>query len=116
VPPSSAPRAAAGASFAGKPKAETGYPPLPSKGSKIVPLGSPASPDYKILPHNYQESMPGTLRSARDAPKKPPTLQEKAAALAAEALSAVSRYMKPQADDASPPDRPPPKAPPGRKR
>jgi hypothetical protein len=111
---SSGPRSP-GASFASKPKPETGYPPLPSKGSKIVPLGSPTAPDYKILPHNYQENMPGTLRSARDVPKKP-TLQEKAAALASEAFSAVSKYMKPQAPEEPPQDRPPSKAPPDRKR
>jgi ActR/RegA family two-component response regulator len=113
--PPSSPTSPGGASFAGKSKPDTGYPPLPSKGSKIVPLGSPAAPDYKILPHNYQEPMPGTLRSARDELKKP-TLQEKAAALAAEALSAVSKYIKPQTSEEPPPERPSPKAPPGRKR
>ncbi len=114
VSPPSDSRSAGGASFASKPKTDPGYPPLPSKGSKIVPLGSPASPDYKILPHTYKESMPGTLRAARDAPKKA-TLQEKAAALAADALSAVSKYIKPS--EQSPPEHPPPKAPPpGKKR
>jgi hypothetical protein len=107
VPPSSpGARAPQGASFAGKPKAESGYPPLPSKGSKIVPLGSPAAGDYKILPHNYDQVMPGTLRNSRDdADPKKASLPEKAASLAAEALSKVSRYMKPQSD---PDDEPPP--------
>jgi DNA-binding NarL/FixJ family response regulator len=100
LPPSSpASRAPQGASFAGKPKPETGYPPLPSKGSKIVPLGSPAAGDYKILPHNYDQVMPGTLRNSRDdADQKKSSLPEKAASLAAEALSKVSRYIKPQSD------------------
>ena len=102
--------ASQGASSAGKQKPETGYPPLPSKGSKIVPLGSPAARDYKILPHNYNQPMPGTLRSAReDHDPKKPSLPEKAASLAAEALSKVSRYIKPQssepADLAPPPPR-----------
>jgi len=81
---------------------------LPTKGSKIVPLGSPAAGDYKILPHNYDQSMPGTLRSARDDQKKP-TLPEKAASLAAEALSAVSKYIKPQGPERDPPEPPPKK-------
>lgn len=109
VPPSSptgvsAPR---GASFVGKQKPETGYPPLPSKGSKIVPLGSPAAGDYKILPHNYDQLMPGTLRTAREDQKKP-TLPEKAASMAAGALSAVSKYIKPQGPEREP-DEPPKK-------
>jgi CheY-like chemotaxis protein len=108
---SSASRSAAapqGASFAGKQKTETGYPPLPSKGSKIVPLGSPAAGDYKILPHNYDTPMPGTLRGAREDDKKP-SLQEKAASLAAGALSAVSKYIKPQDAERDPLDPTPKK-------
>ena len=109
VPPAS--RAAgspAGASFAGKQKPETGYPPLPSKGSKIVPLGSTAAGDYKILPHNYNQSMPGTLRGGRDdADQKKTSLPEKAASLAAEALSKMSRYIKPQGADPEDDDEPP---------
>ena len=110
MPPSSpAARAPQGASFVDKQKPETGYPPLPSKGSKIVPLGSPAAGDYKILPHNYNQLMPGTLRNSRDdADQKKPSLQEKAASLAAEALSKVSRYIKPQGEDAEPDEPPPP--------
>jgi CheY-like chemotaxis protein len=106
-PPSRGATAPQGASFATKGKPETGYPPLPSKGSKIVPLGSPAAGDYKILPHKYDQSMPGTLRGARDdQDSKKPSLQEKAASLAAEALSKVSRYIKPGTDEE--PEPPPP--------
>jgi DNA-binding NarL/FixJ family response regulator len=110
-PPSRAVSAPQGASFAGKQKpAETGYPPLPSKGSKIVPLGSPAAGDYKILKHNYDQSMPGTLRGSRDdADQKKTSLPEKAASLAAEALSKVSRYIKPQSTDADDDGSPPPR-------
>jgi DNA-binding NarL/FixJ family response regulator len=112
APSSPGGRAPQGASFAGKPKPETGYPPLPSKGSKIVPLGSPAAGSYKILPHNYEQVMPRTLRSNRDdADQKKSSLPEKAASLAAEALSKVSRYIKPGAE--SDPDEP---APPRKKR
>jgi hypothetical protein len=83
------------------------YPPLPAKGSKIVPLGSPDTTEFRILPHDYHEqSMPGTLHTKRADSKKQPTLQEKAAALAAEAMAAVVRYIKPQ----SPPRKPPTKA------
>jgi CheY-like chemotaxis protein len=91
------------------------YPPLPAKGSKIVPLGSPEVPGYKILPHDYNaQSRPSTLlhRHNEDAEKQP-TLQEKAAALAAGAVAAVVRYIKPQS---SSPPRTPPTAPSRRKR
>lgn len=76
------------------------YPPLPSKGSKIEPLGSPTSPVYRILPHDYHaQTMPGTLRHRRDdEPEKEPSLQRKAAALAAEAMAAVVRYIKSKDD------------------
>jgi hypothetical protein len=94
------------------------FPPLPAKGSKIVPLGSPAAPGYRILPHDYHsQTMPGTLKQRRadDRAKPPPTLQEKAAALAAGAMGAVVRLIKPQS---SPPPRPrvPPTAPSNKKR
>ena len=74
------------------------YPPLPAKGSKIVPLGSPGTADYKIVPHDYQgQNMPGMTRAQREASTiKQPTLQEKAASLAAGAMAAVARYIKPQ--------------------
>lgn len=84
-----------------------GYPPLPAKGSKIVPLGSPAAGDYRILPHDYQEHrVPGASIQRRKVETKPLTLQEKAAALASEAVSAVTRYIKPQESATSP--APPP--------
>jgi len=90
------------------------YPPLPPKGSKIVPLGSPDTTEYRILPHDYHEQrMPGAPRH-HDDEKKSGTLQEKAAALAAEAKAAVSaivRYIKPQSST-----RKPAKAPPRKKR
>jgi hypothetical protein len=90
------------------------YPPLPAKGSKIVPLGSPAAPEYRIVPHDYRaETASGELRTRHDDAHKPHTLHEKAASLAAEAMAAVVRYMKPQS---SPPAQSPPKAPPRRKR
>ncbi len=89
------------------------YPPLPPKGSKIVPLGSPETTEYRILPHDYQEQRrPGAPRQRDDAKKS--GLQEKAAALAAEAKAAVSaivRYIKPQSST-----RKPAKAPPRKKR
>jgi hypothetical protein len=86
------------------------YPPLPAKGSKIVPLGSPVAPEYKIVPHDYQDqTMPGTPRGQRNA-TKPSTLHEKAAALAAGAVAAVVRYIKPQSST-----RPPSKAVPRKK-
>jgi hypothetical protein len=89
------------------------YPPLPPKGSKIVPLGSPDTAEFRILPHDYHEqSMPGTLHTKRADSRKQPTLQEKAAALAAEAMAAVVRYIKPQ----SSPRKPPTKAPTRKKR
>jgi DNA-binding NarL/FixJ family response regulator len=92
------------------------YPPLPRKGSKIVPLGSPAGADYKILPHDYQDqSLPGgTLRNQREPERQQPSLQEKAAALAKDTMAAVSavvRYIKPEE-----PTRTPPKTPAGKKR
>lgn len=93
-----------------------GYPPLPPKGSKIVPLGSPETPVYRILPHDYHtQPMPGgTLPShRRQSGDKEPTLQEKAAALAAEAMAAVVRYIKPQSSSLS---RTPPTAGPRKKR
>jgi hypothetical protein len=85
------------------------YPPLPAKGSKIVPLGSPSATDYKILPHDYHaQTMPGTLRHRHNEDaEKQPSLPEKAAALAAEAMAAVVRYIKPQS---SPRPRTPPTA------
>jgi hypothetical protein len=91
------------------------YPPLPAKGSKIVPLGSPSATDYKILPHDYHaQTMPGTLRHRHNEDaEKQPTLPEKAAALAAEAMAAVVRYIKPQS---SPRPRMPPTAPSRKKR
>src|SRR6185369_14833954 len=55
-----------GQSFAqgGRPRSaadEPAYPPLPRKGSKIVPLGSPET-QFRILPHDFHEQhMPGTL-------------------------------------------------------
>ncbi|HEU4624208.1 MAG TPA: hypothetical protein VFS52_05560 [Steroidobacteraceae bacterium] len=91
------------ASFAGAPKPDTGYPPLPSRRSKIVPLGSPAAGEYRILPHKYDVPMPGTLRGAReDRDSKKASLPEKAASLAAEALSKVSRYIKPHGSELDP--------------
>jgi hypothetical protein len=90
------------------------YPPLPPKGSKIVPLGSPETTEYRILPHDYHEQRrPGAPRERDDA-RKSGSLQEKAAALAAEAKAAVSaivRYIKPQSST-----RKPAKAPPRKKR
>jgi hypothetical protein len=91
------------------------YPPLPAKGSKIVPLGSPDTTEYRILPHDYHaQHMPGTLPAHRaDDPKKP-TLQEKATALAAEAMAAVSEFVRNIKPQSSP--RKPAKAPPRKKR
>jgi ActR/RegA family two-component response regulator len=92
----------------GAPAPAPEYPPLPSKGSKIVPLGSPGGAEYRIVPHDYHDqTMPGTLRSNRDARAKEPTLHEKAAALAAEAMAAVVRYMKPQSSTRTPAKTPP---------
>ncbi|HVY80150.1 MAG TPA: hypothetical protein VG994_04140 [Steroidobacteraceae bacterium] len=92
-----------GAGFVGTPKPDTGYPPLPSRRSKIVPLGSPAAGEYRILPHKYDVPMPGTLRGARaDRDSKKPSLPEKAASLAAGALSKVSRYIKPHGSELDP--------------
>jgi DNA-binding NarL/FixJ family response regulator len=109
VPPTPrAPGAPQGVSFAGKQKAETGYPPLPSKGSKIVPLGSPGAGEYKIVPHHYDQARPGTLRNRDEQDSKKPSLQEKAASMAAEALSKMSRYIKPQSSDDDE-DEPPPR-------
>lgn len=93
------------------------YPPLPAKGSKIVPLGSPNTTEYRILPHDYHEQhMPGTLPTRReDDPKKAPSLQEKAAALAGNAMSAVSDFVRNMKTPGSPPPSAP-KAPPPRKK
>jgi hypothetical protein len=106
IPPSQKP-------LARGPAAPT-YPPLPAKGSKIVPLGSTAASDFRILPHDYRQQNPSAARQRRgdDDEKKSPTLHEKAAALAAGALSAVARYIKPEKSE--PPQSP--KAPPRKKR
>lgn len=65
---------------------------------RIVPLGSPAAADYKILPHNYYETE-STPRRFRREPARQESLSEKAAALAADALATVSaalgRYIRP---------------------
>jgi hypothetical protein len=90
------------------------YPPLPRKGSKIVPLGSPET-QFKILPHDYHEQhMPGTLPKRDEPAQKAPTLQEKAAALASGAMKGVSELVRQIKPPAAPP--PAPKAPPGKKR
>jgi hypothetical protein len=92
---------------------DPGYPPLPRRGSKIVPLGSPET-QFRILPHDYHEQhMPGRLPRREEPSQKAPTLQEKAAALASGAMRGVSelvRQIKPLAPS------PAPKAPPGKKR
>ncbi len=90
-----------------------GYPPLPAKGSKIVPLGSPVAPQHRIVPLSYPQ-YPASGRSSRvqrEPPKKSLTLHEKAAALAAEVMAAIVRYIRPQ-----PPTRTPPRAAPRKKR
>ena len=105
----------------GNPGADA-YPPLPSKGSKIVPLGSPGTHEFKILPHDYQhQSMPGTPRAQRGPQKKEASLQEKAVSLADDAkaaLSAAFRYLKPQSasDNDDDDDDNPLKTPPRNKR
>ena len=89
------------------------YPPLPAKGSKIVPLGSAGAPEYKIVRQDFRDqTVPGTARGERESGEKTPTLQKKAASLAAGAMAAVVRYIKPQS---SPPPAPPPKASPRKK-
>jgi len=93
---------------------DAAYPPLPRKGSKIVPLGSPET-QFRILPHDYHEQhMPGTLPKRDESAQKAPTLQEKAAALASGAMKGVSDLVRQMKPPAAPP--PAPKAPPGKKR
>lgn len=64
---------------------------------RIVPLGSPAAADYKILPHDYYEAESVPRRFRRETPRQE-SLPEKAAALAADALATVSatlgRYIR----------------------
>jgi hypothetical protein len=92
------------------------YPPLPARGTKIVPLGSAGAPEYKIVRQDFRDqTVPGAARGERDSGdgEKNPTLQKKAASLAAGAMAAMARMIKPQS---STPPEPPPKAPPRKKR
>jgi CheY-like chemotaxis protein len=85
------------------PSPNTALPPLPRAGSKVVPLGTPGE-EFRILPRDFAErESPALARARRQEIQRPqpaaPTIHEKAAALAVEAVAAVSaavnRYMKP---------------------
>lgn len=71
---------------------------MPTKVTKVVPLGSPVADPYRILPRDYRDKpLPGSLRGRRGSSQKAPrSLPEKAAALAAEALAALARYIRPR--------------------
>ena len=119
APPSSAPQAPrVSAHPARAPLAQSRSPVPPRGSSRFVPLGAPNEQNYRILPHDYGDDAPLASRAQRlrENPK-PPTIPEKAAAFATEAIAAVqaavSRYMKPQP---APPRVTPPTPPPRKKR
>lgn len=84
-----------------------------------MPLGSPVAADYRIVPHQFdQEPAAGRIRFRIGQPPKEEesTLPKKAASIAAGAMAAVVRYIKPQTPEPAAPARPPSRTPPRGKR